>query len=112
MEEEKKGLIKLALVQARTGGDARYYDCSISGWTFLYLYSQGQGRTPLLGAGPWQSSSKERKGQTKKGSEERGRRPTRTIEKVGRKGVVRPYPPHLPEILVAREEIGEDTRGK
>lgn len=36
--EEEKGLIKLALVQARTGGDARYYDCSISGWTFLHLY--------------------------------------------------------------------------
>lgn len=65
-----------------------------------------------MGAGPWKSSAKEREGQTKKGSKERGRRPTRTIEKVGRKDVVRPYPPHLPEILVVGEEIGEDTRGK
>lgn len=97
---EEKGLIKLALVQARAGEDARYY-CSIWSWTFLHPYPHRDGRD--ISVGGWAMAVLKRGGrdrQRKEVKKEEGRRPTRTIEKVGRKGVVCPSPPNLPRIHV------------
>lgn len=101
---EEKGLIKLALVQARARGDARYYTtvASLAGPFFICTHT-GMGRDITVGG--WAMAVLLKRGgrgrQRKEVKKEEGRRPTRTIEKVGRKGVVRPPPPHLPRILVA-----------
>lgn len=82
---------------------------SLAGPLFTCTHT-GTGETSLLGAGPWQASGPQRRGRARQRKEvrkEEGRRPTRVIEKLGRKGVVRPtHLPHLPRSLVA---LASDT---
>lgn len=105
---EEKGLIKLALVQARAGGDARYYTtvASLAGPFFICTHT-GMGRDITVGG--WAMAVLLKRGgrgrQRKEVKKEEGRRPTRTIEKVGKR--VWSAPPHLiyPESLWPRPSL-------